>query len=419
MVNAEPIDGAQGARAQALQWFLSESTWDAKAVNGARLALLRAEPMTAPDERGVLVIDEHGDRKWGAKTAHVGKQYLGNLGKVDNGVVSVSSLWADEDVYYPIDVEPYTPAHHFEKKQADPAFRTKLQLAVELAQRAKDAGIPFRAVVADAFYGKERAVQQGLEELGVGYVLALPPSHGWWHREGQVGGPREAARAAGWEDAERPGRWARVERRFRDGHAETWWALEVEAGPYGPAKAQRVIAISADPKTLPEHATWYVVTNLPTPGSARAEGSARDPADLAEVVRLFGLRIWVEQSYKQVKYALGWGDYQVRSDRAIRRHWALVWCAFSFCWLHQREAAISAPALAPAQPASAPPPTRPTSPPASGGENQGHDATGATGRVLAESAPGRARLVGTLAHAAALLARVVAGAPAAAAGRAA
>ena len=26
----------------------------------------------------MLVIDEHGDRKWGNKTAHVGKQWLAN-----------------------------------------------------------------------------------------------------------------------------------------------------------------------------------------------------------------------------------------------------------------------------------------------------------------------------------------------------
>ena len=39
-----------------------------------------------------------------------------------------------------------------------------------------------------------------------------------------------------------------------------------------------------------------------------------------------------EQSYKQVKQELGWADFQVRSDRAIRRHQALVNCAFSFCW---------------------------------------------------------------------------------------
>jgi hypothetical protein len=62
------------------------------------------------------------------------------------------------------------------------------------------------------------------------------------------------------------------------------------------------------------------------------ENDALAPASVAEVVRLYGLRMWVEQSYKQVKRALGWSDYQVRSDLAIRRHWQLVLLAFSFCW---------------------------------------------------------------------------------------
>jgi hypothetical protein len=39
-----------------------------------------------------------------------------------------------------------------------------------------------------------------------------------------------------------------------------------------------------------------------------------------------------EQGYKQVKDELGWAVFQVRSDVAIRRHQALVNCAFSFCW---------------------------------------------------------------------------------------
>lgn len=40
----------------------------------------------------------------------------------------------------------------------------------------------------------------------------------------------------------------------------------------------------------------------------------------------------MEQSYKQTKGALGWADFQVRSDRAIRCHSQLVCGAFSFCW---------------------------------------------------------------------------------------
>jgi SRSO17 transposase len=68
----------------------------------------------------VLVIDETGDRKAGHKTAHVGRQYLGNVGKIEDGVVSVTSLWADEQVYYPLEIEPYTPESYFAKGRNDP-----------------------------------------------------------------------------------------------------------------------------------------------------------------------------------------------------------------------------------------------------------------------------------------------------------
>jgi hypothetical protein len=50
-------------------------------------------------------------------------------------------------------------------------------------------------------------------------------------------------------------------------------------------------------------------------------------------VRRYGLRNRVEQRYRKDNSELGWVDFQVRSDRAIRRHWPLVGCAFSFCWL--------------------------------------------------------------------------------------
>ena len=34
---------------------------------------------------------------------------------------------------------------------------------------------------------------------------------------------------------------------------------------------------------------------------------------------------------REMKNELGWADFMVRSDRAIRRHWTLVLCAWTFC----------------------------------------------------------------------------------------
>jgi SRSO17 transposase len=334
LANTEPVVGAQRREAQSLQWFLSESGWDPREVNERRLKLLFEESANtaAPSEKGVLVIDEHGDRKWGKHTAHVGRQWLANIGKTESGVVSVSSLLADERVYYPVDFEPYTPAHHFNGGKNDPQFRTKLKIASELVELALERSIPFRAVVADSFYGEDEGFKQRLGELGVGYVMALKPSHAWWHKIGEIGSPWEAAVAAEWEDERHPGDWEKVVRYFRDEHEEQWWALEVDVGPYGPERARRAVVATTDPKELPDRATGYLVSNLPAPGTELAKEGELASADLAEIVRLYGLRMWVEQSYKQVKHVLGWSDYQVRSDIAIRRHWQLVCCAFSFCW---------------------------------------------------------------------------------------
>jgi hypothetical protein len=109
LAGAEPVAGAQHPAVQRLQFFLSESRWDPERVNARRLELLLADPATAPHGGGVLVIDDSGDRKDGAKTAHVGHQWLGRYGKTDNGVVTVTTVWADERLYYPVDAVPYTP----------------------------------------------------------------------------------------------------------------------------------------------------------------------------------------------------------------------------------------------------------------------------------------------------------------------
>jgi hypothetical protein len=403
LVGTEPVVGAQHRAVQGLQWFLSEARWDAEQVNRRRVELLVADPATHPGDHGVLVLDDSGDRKAGRHTAHVARQWLGSLGKTDNGIVAVTSLWADERVYWPIDVVPYTPASRLAAGNRDPAFRTKPQLAAELVHAARKAGIGFRAVVADCFYGDNTGFTEALGRAKVAYVLAVKPRKGAWAPADQTHTPREAAAQLAWTSPEQPGDWTPVVRRFRDGHAETWWAADaaLPAAGWGPDRRLRLVVATTDPATLPKLTTWYLVTNLAGPQRRRAR-AAFPPADLAEVVRCYSLRNWVEQGYKQVKHELGWADFQVRSDRAIRRHWQLVACAFCLCW----RAWFAEPPPAPspdAQPASAGARGEPTS--------QHPKQLRRGGGLAGDAAPG-ARLADPLGRARALVAGVVAGAPA-------
>ena len=332
LVGAEPIVQAQDREVQQLQWFLSESSWDAEQLNRRRLELLLDDPATGPTADGVLIIDDSGDRKDGTKTAHVARQYLGSVGKIDNGIVVVTSLWANVDRYYPLHLCPYTPASRLAKGTTDPAFQTKPQIAKALIAQAQAAGVPFQAIVADSFYGDNLDFEQTLQDSELPYVLAVKPSKGHWAPIEAIHTPEEAAEQLAWTSVDEPGDWTAVTRRFRDGHEETWWAAELVFAHYGPERSRRLVVATTDPATLPGLSTWYLVTNLPAPGSLRATQTALPPTDLATIVRLYGLRMWVEQGYKQQKQELGWADFQVRSDRAIRRHWQLVVCAFTFCW---------------------------------------------------------------------------------------
>lgn len=332
LAGAEPILGAQEAAVQRLQFFLSESPWDSERINQQRLDLLLADPATTPHAQGVLVIDETGDRKWGTKTAFQGRQYLGSRGKVESGIVSVSSLWADERLYYPLHVEPYTPAPRLPGGKSDPAFRTKPQLAAALIRRAQALGVPFRAVVADCLYGENDALLSELMRTQVPFVLGLRAREGRWAPVEALHTAEEAAQSRGWKSEKQPGNWQPLVRRFREGREETWWVAELQFAFFTPERSLRAVVATTDPATLPDRSTWYVTTNLPLPGTPRAQQSPFEAADLAEVVRLYGLRGWVEQGYKQVKHELGWADFAVRSEEAIRRHWCLVFCAFSFCW---------------------------------------------------------------------------------------
>jgi hypothetical protein len=330
IVGSEPIVGAQDADVQQMQYFLTESKWDAAAINQQRLNIHQQISGMNSHDAGVLVIDDTGDRKSGRETAHVGRQYLGSVGKIDQGIVAVSSLWADEYIYYPLHVKAYTPAEQLPLGKQDADFHKKAEIALALIDAALDAGIEFRAIVADAFYGEDRGLQKSLLASMLPYVLAIKPSRAIRAPEEENHTPSEFALDLHWAGPAQPGDWQLVIRQFRDGHEEYWWATEFDFGSLGPNKERRMIVATTDPATLPELTTWYLETNIPRPSSPVE--SLLAPADLAEIVRLYGLRTWIEQSYKQVKQQLGWADFMVRSDVAIERHWYLIFCAFSFCW---------------------------------------------------------------------------------------
>lgn len=67
LANTEPCVGAQHPRAQGMQWFLSEASWQEKQVQQRRLQVLFEEPGTAPTDKGCWSSMSMGIGKKGSK----------------------------------------------------------------------------------------------------------------------------------------------------------------------------------------------------------------------------------------------------------------------------------------------------------------------------------------------------------------
>jgi SRSO17 transposase len=250
------------------------------------------------------------------------QQYLGKLGHVANGVVAVTSHWADGSRHVPLGVKPYRPASRLPKGRTDAAFHTKPDLAWELIEEARAADIPFRLVVADSVYGENAQLEARLFTARIPYIMGLRPSHGTWQVVADEAHPPAFTPA---EAAQRlPAQaWQRTVHFDSHGKELVRYVAELELGPsYGPTTGVRLIAATLDPTKLKPESTWYLATSLPL-SAATAE----------QVYEIYRLRDWIEHYYKPAKHELGWADYQMRPERAIVRHWQLVMLAFTFSLL--------------------------------------------------------------------------------------
>ncbi len=311
-----------GAEVEALQHFLVDAPWSVETVNAKRLEQFQQLEATHWHAQGVLIIDETGDRKKGAHSAYTSRQYLGSVGKLDNGVVCVSSHWASPTVHYPLEVLPYTAAERLPQGKQDAGFATKPALAQRLIHQARAMGVPFAAVVADSFYGEHRGLTDWLRREEIPFVMPFKPTHEIWQF---VGDPEHLPAFSPAEAAQRvPAKaWQRMIRTFADGTQATWYVVDLAWGAWGTDRATRLVAFTSDRTTLPAESTAYLHTNIPL-----------TTATAGEIARLYSLREWIEVFYKQAKNELGWADWQMRQPRAVLRHWYLVFCAYSLTLLH-------------------------------------------------------------------------------------
>jgi SRSO17 transposase len=301
-----------------IQRVLDRSAWDADAVRDDLREQVIAE---LGDENGVLVIDETGFLKKGAKSCGVARQYSGTAGRIENCQVGVFLGYASPKGRAGIDRALYLP-----REWADDAarreevgvpeavaFRTKPALALEMLERAFEADVPARWVVGDAVYGSDGKLRRALEAWEQAYVLAVkstekPTTFPPYAPPGQV---MVADVAAGLE----PGDWQRLScGEGAQGERLYDWA-SVPLRPGLQRGWVHALVIRRDLHDPTERAYYLVFAPTDTP--------------LAEVVRAIGARWTIEDVFKLAKRQVGLDQYEVRSWTGWHRHVTLALLALA------------------------------------------------------------------------------------------
>ena len=99
----------------------------------------------------MVIIDETGDRKKGNKTDYVKRQYIGNLGKIENGIVAVTAYAVIRGMTFPLLSEVYKPESRL--KEGD-EYKSKPKIAGEMIKKLKGLGFKIKIVLADSEYGE-------------------------------------------------------------------------------------------------------------------------------------------------------------------------------------------------------------------------------------------------------------------------
>ncbi|BAY13517.1 IS701 family transposase [Calothrix sp. NIES-2098] len=152
---------------QSLHHFLRDALWDVKKLREIRLWLTK---ILIGEREIILCIDETGDKKKGKATDYVTRQYIGNLGKTENGIVSVNAYGVVDGITYPLMFKIFKPKNRM--KSGD-EYKSKPQIAIEIIQELKEWGFKIKLVLADSLYGESGAVISYLEKLELEFIVAI------------------------------------------------------------------------------------------------------------------------------------------------------------------------------------------------------------------------------------------------------
>jgi hypothetical protein len=328
-----------------LNRFFTEYLWSATAINQRRLQLLRQNPATTPKRHSVLILDDTHNEKYGEHFPLLGQWYIPSAKRYGLSHNVVTIHYADRQVDYPLDLRWYEQmdinktlqwlkeheidyrAEVLERKQKDsqkrhylgailkrvqkdhPDWKTpypsKLDLACELIDWAVAKGYRY-PVVMDSWYTC-RQVCEHIAGQNLIYVGTVEPDEGVYLKGKWVSIQQ-------WYEGLSGRDFDPVRFRYRQQETMTRYWAAAQTRQVGQLGRVRLVA-SHQEKDRSDEPRFYVCNYLQW--------------ELSYLLGRRRLRWPVETSYEDTKGPLGFDAYELRDAEGIRRHWTLVFAAYS------------------------------------------------------------------------------------------
>ena len=268
-------------------------------------------------------------------TAGVGRQYIGEIGrtsrdseetsecvssKTDNGNVIVTTHLYDGKKSLPLDIELYQHAASLPEGKKAPEFKKKPAIALDLINRSLDRGYRPGIVLIDSSYGNNTSFLKELENKKLKYIGGIAKNRNILvttkSKELEKIRLDEYAKWISYEEFK--------EITINTENPRTVWVAIIEVA-ISQLEGQRKIAIVMNAPFFEDaDDVDYLITNV-------------EPELVTEqwIVDTYAQRNWVEVFYREAKGWLGLKEYQVRGEKSIKRHFILVYCAYTFILWHK------------------------------------------------------------------------------------
>jgi SRSO17 transposase len=318
--SVEPIALAAGTAVRTLQEFLATAKWDHIAARAALqthlgqvVAGLPADPLGT-----VGVIDETSCRKWGEHTPGVQRQYLGCVGKIENGVVTVHvgvvrgtfQALLDAELYLPKSWDADRPRCRDAGIPDAVRYRPKWRIALDQLARLERAGVRPDWLVFDEGYGAAVPMLRILNLANRKFVGEVPVNFSV--RDEAGGRSRRADERLTAADARAGSRHRLAHRTVR----ASYWRAAAAPVWVGGREHALVVAVSEATGEVK-----YFLTN------ATAESLDR--------VLSVAFRRWaVEHAFRLGKQEAGLVDYEGRDYTGLLRHLILALVVLGFVATH-------------------------------------------------------------------------------------